>query len=448
MSSDLTQWSEADQVQLFSGEGILELISTMYTQPDHAKRAALIELHHRPGAGVSGLFEVSEAHNTSAQTDAAPTDVAQTDAAQAQAAQAQTAQETQAHQTHHAVPSIFVVATTERIAADVPDVARIHAAPEEIVLWEHPNDPGLPGLATASIPERVQAHWGSGGDLLDLQTVSYRPLRRAVLKAKFSHEPDWYFLKVLRKDAQLLWHKHVLLAQAGVPVPQVVGSPVDEVVAFRTVAGTPMARSIMDSVTPPIAADQIVSLLTRFPATLQDVPARPAWTDRLHWYAHAARTAVPQYSQRIDALKASIDTVLEHAERGPLVTNHGDFYEANVFVSGGDISGLIDIDSAGPGYLIDDLACFIGHLAVLPTLDRRYAHVPSFVDYYLAEFSKYLSQQGITVAGLYARSASVVLTLIAGARDEEDPNWESSALARLEVAESLFARLGQGSAVS
>jgi len=410
MSSDLTQWSEADQVQLFTGEGILELISAMYAQASGPKRCVLIELHHRPGAGVSGLFEV----------------VPVVDSAEEGAAQQ---------------PSLFVVATTETISEDATNVARVDTRDGQIVVWEHPNDPGLPGLATASIPERVQQQWGQGADLLDLQTVSYRPLRRAVLKAKFSHESSWYFLKVLRKDAQLLWHKHVLLAQAGVPVPQVVGAVVDEVVAFRTVPGIPMARAIMDSATPPISGSLIIDLLTSFPASLSDVPVRPAWTDRLHWYAHAARTAVPQYSQRIDALKASIDEVLEHAERGPLVTNHGDFYEANVFVSNGTISGLIDIDSAGPGYLIDDLACFIGHLAVLPTLDRRYAHVPGFVDYYLNEFAQYLEAQGISISGLYARSASVVLTLIAGARDEEDPHWESSALARLEVAEQLFSRV-------
>lgn len=402
-----TQWNESEQVQLFSEGSVLEMIKGMYLATGVSKRAHLVELHHRPGAGVSGLFEVTD-NADSAETSG---------------------------------PTIYLVGTTERIDATTENVVRLTSEKGEVVFWEHPNDPGLPGLGTASVPERVQKAWDSQGTLLDLQTVSYRPLRRAVLKAKFTGLDDWVFLKVLRKDAGLLWQKHVVLHNAGVPVPEVIGEPIDEVVAFKTVSGTPMARAIMEATEPPVSGGQIISLLTTFPAVLKEMEGRPAWTDRLHWYAHAARTAIPGQSPRIDALKKRIDEVLLTAERGPLVANHGDFYEANVFVSDGRICGLIDIDSAGPGYLIDDLACFIGHLAVLPTLDARYAHVTGFVDYYLAEFAKYLQMQGISVNGLYARSASVVLTLIAGARDEEDPHWENNAKARLRVAEELFSRV-------
>lgn len=400
-----TQWSEAEQVQLFSDGTIIEMITGMYAATGADKSAHLVEIHHRPGAGVSGLFEVKAADGL--------------------------------------VPPVYLVGTTEIIDESIKGVVRMTSESGEVVFWEHPNDPGLPGLATASIPERVQATWGINDELLDLQTVSYRPLRRAVLKARFAHQPAWLFLKVLRKDAELLWRKHVLLLQAGVPVPEVVGEPVDEVVAFRTVPGTPLARAMMDATSPPLPAQQIISLLNSFPVELTSVEARPAWTDRLHWYAHAAKTAIPHQAPRINALSSRIEETLATAERGPLVANHGDFYEANIFVSEGRICGLIDVDSAGPGYLIDDLACFIGHLAVLPTLDPRYFHVNAFVDYYIEEFSRYLVSQGISAQGLLARSASVVLTLVAGARDEENPKWEDSARARLTVAEDLFARIPQ-----
>lgn len=404
-----TQWSEADQVQLFSEHTILDMIAGMYASTGAKKTAHLLELHHRPGAGVSGLFEVLE------QTPEGAT----------------------------AKSPLYLVGTTEKIEQSQKNVVRMSSDLGEVVFWEHPHDPGLPGLATASIPEQVQAHWGSQGELQDLQTISYRPLRRAVLKAKFSGLNDWLFLKVLRKDAGVLWAKHQLLFSAGIPVPEVVERPMDEVVAFKTVRGIPMARAIMDSDEPPVSAEQIISLLTAFPIELAQYEARPAWTDRLHWYAHAARTAIPNHSARIDALKKQIDTVLESSQRGPLVANHGDFYEANVFVLDGKISGLIDVDSAGPGYLVDDLACFIGHLSVLPTLDSRYGHVTQFIEYYLDRFGRYLESQGIDVNGLYARSASVVLTLVAGARDEQDPYWEAAAQARLEVAEGLFGRVRQ-----
>lgn len=275
-------------------------------------------------------------------------------------------------------------------------------------------------------------------DLLNLETLAYRPLRRAVLKATFAEPLGEVFLKVLRKDADLLATKHRVLADAGIPVPHLLGDPVSDVLAIRRVTGMPMAQAIMDGRTPPVTGANIVSVLSAFPADLMNAPARPAWTDRLEWYAHAADTALPEESTRIHALMHRINRVLDTAYRGPLVANHGDFYEANIFVQDGQITGIIDIDSAGPGYLIDDLACFIGHLAVLPTLDQRYSHVPDFVRYYLTEFSNELAQRGIDPQGLYARSASVVLSLIAGARDEEDPHWKFAARQRLAVAEGLI----------
>ncbi|WP_435298675.1 phosphotransferase [Timonella sp. A28] len=419
MSAHTTQWSEAEQVEFFSSTEIIELIEGMYQSTGVAKRASLVELHHRPGAGVSGLFEVL------------PSDPPSQPPAGTAAAAAQPL-----------TTAVYLVATSESLPEDTGSIVRMSSERGDLALWEHPFDPGLVGLPAASIPENVQRIWGQGADLIDLETIAYRPLRRAVLKAQFAEPVGQIFLKVLRKDAQLLWRKHRLLQDAGAPVPQLIGEPIDEVVALTTVSGVPLAQAIMNSRVRPITGAQIIAVLNAFPQELATMPGRPAWTDRLGWYAHAAKTAIPDQSVRIDTLVAHIEAVLHNAERGPLVPNHGDFYEANLFVRNGEISGLIDIDSAGPGYLIDDLACFIGHLAVLPTLDPRYAHVPAYVDEYLADFAYYLQSQGITVAGLYARTASVILTLVAGARDEENPMWEDYAEQRLALAESMLSRVG------
>ncbi|ACV09982.1 phosphotransferase [Jonesia denitrificans] len=397
MEPTTAQASERDQVAYFSSLGIAELVAAVASEVGYIGQATLIELHHRPGAGVSGLFEII--------TDAKPA---------------------------------YLICTTEVVEPGTPRVWRTESPIGVLHLWEHPHDPGLPGLPLASVPESVQATWGGQLDLLNLETLAYRPLRRAVLKATFAEPLGEVFLKVLRKDADLLATKHRVLADAGIPVPHLLGDPVSDVLAIRRVTGMPMAQAIMDGRTPPVTGANIVSVLSAFPADLMNAPARPAWTDRLEWYAHAADTALPEESTRIHALMHRINRVLDTAYRGPLVANHGDFYEANIFVQDGQITGIIDIDSAGPGYLIDDLACFIGHLAVLPTLDQRYSHVPDFVRYYLTEFSNELAQRGIDPQGLYARSASVVLSLIAGARDEEDPHWKFAARQRLAVAEGLI----------
>lgn len=442
MVSSKSRWSEAEQVEFFSHTEILDLIASVYAAAGAVKTATLVELHHRPGAGVSGLFEVVDSapaeHPVSFAPQGASPDALNQVASHSPPGQPEPSAEPNSDAS---VAPLFVVATSEVIDAEAPNVVRMSSGRGDLTFWEHPHDPGLVGLSRASIPESVQETWGNGAALIDLETMAYRPLRRAVLKATFAQPTGTIFLKVLRKDAEILRHKHELLFRAGVPVPATIGPLVDGVVAIAQVRGMPLAQAIMDSRIRPISGGQIISLLTAFPAEIATMPSRPAWTDRLSWYAHAARTAIPGSAARIDALVARIERVLETAERGPLAPNHGDFYEANVFVENGLISGLIDIDSAGPGYLIDDLACFVGHLAVLPTLDERYAHVPRFVDEYLEDFADYLRLHGITVDGLYARSAGIVLTLIAGARDEENPEWEKAALARLELAEDLMNRV-------
>ncbi|WP_258935219.1 phosphotransferase [Nesterenkonia pannonica] len=107
-----------------------------------------------------------------------------------------------------------------------------------------------------------------------------------------------------------------------------------------------------------------------------DLPAREAWTDRLPSYASAAQAALPEAAPRIAALRDLILTELTVTDRGPVVPAHGDFYEANMLMQGGTVSCLLDVDALGPGHRVDDLACFLGHLAVLPAVDPRYVHVP------------------------------------------------------------------------
>ena len=190
----------------------------------------------------------------------------------------------------------------------------------------------------------------------------------------------------------------------------------------------------------PLAPQRIFGLLDELPQTLLEFPARPAWSDRLGWYGHAAQTAVPDQSGNIGDLLTRLSRVLETAHRGELVPSHGDFYEANIFVENGTITGLLDIDSAGPGYLVDDLACFLGHLAVLPDLDPRYERVNGYFEHYAAAFEAELANRGVSSHGLFARAGCVVLSLVAGSRDEANPKWHAVALARLALVERLLAR--------
>lgn len=211
----------------------------------------------------------------------------------------------------------------------------------------------------------------------------------------------------------------------------------DGVLAFHRARGVPLAEDLMHAPDLPLDPKQIIGLLDSLPQALMEFPARPAWSDRLGWYGHAAQTAVPDQAENIAALIQRLAHILENSRRGELVPSHGDFYEANIFVTDGTITGLLDIDSAGPGYLVDDLACFIGHLAVLPGLDVRYARVGDYLERYAKAFEAELGNRGVSASGLYARAACVVLSLVAGARDESNPDWRSAAMDRLRRVEEL-----------
>ena len=384
----------------------------------HLDHAELVDLQHRPGAGATGVFRV--------------------------------------HVTEDESEELFVALTAEAVPED-----SVLAAGEDgdatWSAWFHPHDPLLTGLALASDPATVAGLWGRGGTLVDLQTISYRPLRRAVLRAVVTGVPGssdasgdhdasgtldissasgrrTVFLKVMRAGlATRLHHRHTLLAAAGVPVPVVLGPPVADVLALEQGEGEVLANAIMANGARQVEPADVVGILDRMPADLLELPRRDAWSDRTPDYGHAAATALPDQARRIRSLVDHLQRQLTVTDRGPVVPTHGDFYEANLLVKQNRISCVLDIDGAGPGHRVDDLACFLGHLAVLPAVDRRYVHV----DEALRRFHGYF-KTGVDPAALACRSAAVSLSLVAGARDSGRGDWQRSARQRLDIAESLL----------
>ncbi|WP_411733470.1 phosphotransferase [Paeniglutamicibacter sp.] len=394
---DADAWTEREQLDFFESAEFAGILADVVRPMglEHAQ-VSLAELHHRPGAGVSGVFEATNGSTT-----------------------------------------LYLGATAEKLEKFPEGAVRLDSGRGTVVVWLHPADPLLPGLRLATTPGLVEEKWGGGRVLEELRTLAYRPLRRAVLLARFG-DGNQLFLKVLRKDAQLLHDKHLALLQAGIPAPTPVGPPIDGVLAFHRAKGVPLAEALMHAPDLPLDPQRIIGLLDSLPQTLMEVPARPAWSDRLGWYGHAAQTAMPDQAENIGTLIQRLARILETSERGELVPSHGDFYEANIFVTDGTITGLLDIDSAGPGYLVDDLACFLGHLAVLPGLDPRYERVGGYLERYAKAFEVELGKRGVSANGLYARAACVVLSLVAGARDESNPGWRTVAMDRLRRVEQLL----------
>ena len=295
--------------------------------------------------------------------------------------------------------------------------------------WRHPADPRLPGLSAACAADVVGGWLGAP---VELEMLAYRPLRRAVLAAR-GERPA--FIKVLRPEkSRGLAHRQHLLHAAGI-APPVIGEPAPGVLISAVAEGNSLAHALVawpeDPAQLPSAAS-LVALLDGLPAEVVRLPRRESWSDRIDFHAEGAATALPQLREEILALTAELKRLLTDAPVGPVVPTHGDFYEANIFTTNGMASTLIDVDSVGPGRRDDDLACLLGHVAVLPNLSpEHYPRVAEIVEEWRSDF-----ERRVHPVSLRARTASVILSLVAGA---DTP----TALARLDLARAWLVRARQ-----
>ena len=304
-------------------------------------------------------------------------------------------------------------------------------------VWEYPYDPELPALSVASSAKKMSALLG---ERVSVELLNYRPTRRAVVKVR-SHDASLYFGKVLRPaQAADLAQRHRVLANAGVPVPAVVLNDPRGIVLTAASLGEPLAnvisRGLGDYARGTYRA--LMRVLDALPGEVMTMPRRASWSERAAHYAHAAATAVPREAKRCRDIAEGVKALLASSDPGPVVPTHGDFYEANVFLSpsGSRVSGLIDVDSVGPGYRVDDIACLLGHVSVLPHLaPRSYPHVATDLPRWVA-----VAEQSVDPAALAARCAGVTLSLVAGAKRSDGRDWLHDAMGRLEEAEKWLAR--------
>ncbi|MUK03184.1 aminoglycoside phosphotransferase family protein [Vibrio cholerae] len=367
-------------------------------------------VHHRPGAGVTGVFPIEvRAAAGSTRRNRSTTTVA---------------------------PSHACI-TTSPLPRASEGVAVFHRrGADALSVWAHPRDPLLPGLPMALDAARITGYaFGPGHEpaATALELRSYRPLRRAVVLAANGHE--YRYLKVLRRHtAAKLAERHRMLQAAGVPAPMLAGVPLQDVVAMHPAPGEPLAELLMRDGASGVDPHGLVRLLTSLPPDVLALPVRAPWAARVRDYGEGAAAALPAHAERIRRLAGEIDDAVRSTDPGPLVPTHGDFYEGNLLMTGGTVSGLLDVDALGPGRLVDDLACFLGHAAVLPGLHAGYVHVPEAVRRFTLGFDEHVDP-----AALRSRAAAVSLTLIAGARRHAaDDDGAGEALSRLAVAEQFL----------
>lgn len=329
----------------------------------------------------------------------------------------------------------YLCLTTGPINPDSPHLRRV-VGPDGLIVhgWRHPEDPDLPALATACDSAAMGARLGGR---VSLELLSYRPTRRAVVRLKA--DSGTAYAKVVRPNRrESLAKRHVMLTRAGIPAPRLLRCDDDGLVVISACSGTPLANVLSRGMggDAPAILTSLTRTLDRLPSAALGLTRRPSWSERADHYAHGAITVLPAHRERLLALTRGINELMARSNPGPLVPVHGDFYEANILIEGTTISGLIDVDSLGPGHRVDDLGCLLGHISVLPHLaPRSYPHVPAELEGWIRQ-----CEQQVDPVALNARCAGVTLSLIAGARREDGENWLPDAEGRLAAAEMWLAR--------
>ena len=317
----------------------------------------------------------------------------------------------------------------------------------DVAVWLYPNDPDLPGLARAAFPqdmaELLTAHRVLGEPVrpeqVGLEMIGYRPRRRAVLRATVltSCGPAVFYVKAVRQPVfAATLERHQLLLSAGIPAPEVAAATEDYLLVLRQLPGRPLAEVIFDREAP-CSAETMVELLDRMPARVAQLPRRHPWTDAVEQYAAMVASALPPMTPRLETLVARIRGGLRVAEPGSEPT-HGDFHEGQLFVSGGRVTGLLDIDTVGPGRRVDDLACLLAHLSTVQRMNiDQAARVSSLIRAWTPVFDA-----RVDPVELRLRAAAVVVSLATGPFRGQEPAWEHETTKIIEAAERLVRSAG------
>jgi len=395
--------SEPEQVELLTGpeaEGLL--VAALGTEGATISSWSVHSLHHRPGAGVSVGYSLAVRTAGGATT------------------------------------SQYVCATTSRLSRhDTPGLVRLEQPGGGVTVhvWRHPHDPELPALPRAC---DATAMSGLAGRPVTPQMVTYRPTRRCVLRL-MDGEATTAFVKVVRPRAtEEIVRRHEVLTAAGVLSPRVLHFDDDGLVLLSVATGAPMANFLAAGLAAPVATfDAVVGVLDGLPAGVMDLRPHPSWSDRVDHYAHAAATALPERAGQATGIARAVVHATATTDPGPLVPTHGDYYEANIFLAGPlEVSAILDVDSVGPGHRVDDIACLLGHVSVLPHLAPAvYPHVPAIVEEWWRRGTELVDARSLA-----ARCAAVALSLVAGARRPEGEAWRADALARADEAERWLQR--------
>lgn len=330
-------------------------------------------------------------------------------------------------ESHRPRPETFVAKT----GCDLPTNALLLEQGEQrIAVWRLVDDPLLPGLAAMMDERRCREL----ADTLEApagrirpRLRAYRPGRRAVVELKARRFR--LFAKVVRRDGvQALQARHTAMARH-VPVPASHGwSEEYGLVLLEEMAGATLRAVLADKRAELPQPHALSALLDHVP-DIGDGQRATTAVDASTAHVALLRRLLPELEPRLEGLVAAFERC---GDPGPVVPVHGDFYEAQLMVAGGQVTGLLDIDTAGMGYRIDDWATLIGHLAAsgewaAPVVRAR---TREFARRVLA-----VAEREANPADLRMRTAAVILGLATGPFRVQTSGWPQETRRRITLAE-------------
>ncbi|MBT0771167.1 aminoglycoside phosphotransferase family protein [Kineosporia sp. J2-2] len=322
----------------------------------------------------------------------------------------------------------------------IPGTLTLSDGQNRVCVWRLPDDPGLPGLATAMNQQALSSLLTSFGlDSSGLRTdlVSYRPKRRAVIR--ISAAGGVIYAKVLPPgDVEALHRRHEMLHGAGVPVPHSLGWTDDGLLLLENLPGTPLRRRLL-APGPDLTAGlpdphDVIGVLDRFPPGVLGLNRRRPWSRRAPQYAAMVGEALPAEAERARQLAAVVAEGLRHTGLGSDPT-HGDFYEAQMMVDpAGRLVGLLDVDTVGPGSRADDLACALAHCEALALSSPRHADRSLA----MSRLWRPVFERQVPAEQLRLSTAGVLMSLATGPHRVQRPNWEDATSRMLDRIEDML----------
>lgn len=313
-------------------------------------------------------------------------------------------------------------------AARLPEQATIlEGAAGRVAVWEMRRDPWLPGLRVALDPpsvRRMLAPLGVAEGPVALRLQAYRPGRRAVVEILTGRYR--FFLKVVRPERVAALQVRHRAHEATLPIPLSHGwSPEHGLVLLEARPGTTLRQALANGDAVP-APQRIDTLLHALPEA-DGAPARSQVEAGVR-HVDLLRRLAPDAIREVDEDLL----VFETPDATTLRPIHGDLHEAQVLVQGGEVTGLIDLDTAGLGEPLDDWATFLAHLAIWRNAaadDDTHARVTAY--------ARGVADVALSLGAPEAierRTAAVILGLAAGPFASLAPDWAQLVDARIRLA--------------